>query len=98
MISIGLSSEEVRLELGQQYKKYRLLKNWTRETLAERSGVPEPTLKKFEATGKISVESLLALSEALGFLENFKTIVPIESLLVEPDAFKNRKRERGSRP
>ena len=42
----------------------------TQQGLAERSGVPLPTLRKFEQKGSISLESYLKLQMVLGGLED----------------------------
>ena len=42
----------------------------TQEGLAERSGVALPTLRKFERTGTLSLESFLKLQMVLGGLED----------------------------
>lgn len=42
----------------------------TQEGLAERSGVALPTLRKFERTGALSLESFLKLHMVLGGLED----------------------------
>mgnify|MGYP000234662528 CR=1 FL=1 len=49
----------------------RLGMELTQEGLAERSGVKLRTLRKFEQTGLISLESFLKLAMALGCLEDF---------------------------
>ncbi len=43
----------------------------TQEGLAERSGVKLRTLRKFEQTGLVSLESFLKLAMALGCIKNF---------------------------
>ncbi len=42
----------------------------TQAGLAERSGVPLPTLRKFEQQGSISLQSFLKLQWALGGLDD----------------------------
>ena len=66
--------------LAERVKTLRLQQNWSRRTLAERSGVTEASLKRFETTGKISLERLLMLAGALGCLNAF------EELLTPPPA------------
>lgn len=99
MINIGKTQEDVRKEMGERFKKIRLLKNWTRETLSEKSGVPISTIKKFETEGMLGLDSILALAETLGFLNDFNQIAQQakEEHLEDPDGFKNRKRQRGMR-
>lgn len=44
---------------------------WSQAELAERSGVSLGSIKRFERTGKISLESLLKLLHILDYLEKF---------------------------
>lgn len=73
---------EVSKGLGEKSKEIRLGKKWTRKTLAKRSGVPGPTLRLFEDTGKISLESFLKLLNALGRLDEM-------SALLQPSTIKS---------
>jgi transcriptional regulator with XRE-family HTH domain len=80
-------------------KALRLRQNITQESLAKRSGVSLGSLKKFERTGRISLESLLRLAITLGASEGFEQIfIQNESLPISLDALlatpKERKRSR----
>lgn len=57
---------ELGRQIAENARALRLARNLSRRSLAERSGVPEPTIKRFETTGRISLESLLLLAGALG--------------------------------
>jgi transcriptional regulator with XRE-family HTH domain len=46
----------------------------TQEEMAERSGVSLGSLKRFENTGKISLEALLKLAHLMGRLKDFDTV------------------------
>jgi len=61
-------------QLSARFKERRLLMNLTREGLAKRSGVSMSSLKRFETTGQISLESLLKLSLVLDCLNDFEQI------------------------
>lgn len=63
------SPVEVARNLAAKTKRLRLGRKWTRRTLSQRSGVPESSLRRFEDTGKISLESFLKLACALGKLD-----------------------------
>lgn len=56
-------------QLAENMRQRRLQLEMTQEGLAERSGVPLPTLRKFEQKGQISLESLLKLLMVLGGIE-----------------------------
>ena len=67
--------EEMSQTLATRLKELRLLKRWKRRTLAERSGVTEASLKRFEQTGKVSMENFLKLVLALGRLDEIETLL-----------------------
>lgn len=66
--------EDVSRNLGDRIKALRLRRNWKRATLAERSGVSEASVKRFERTGQISLENLLKLAFTLDRLEELATL------------------------
>ena len=74
MLSIMSSPQEIGKHIAKQAQAKRLSLNLSQETLAERSGVSWGTLKKFERSGKISLESLLKLALALGCLQDFDSL------------------------
>ncbi len=53
----------------------------TQQGLAERSGVPLPTLRKFEQKSTISLESYLKLQMVLGGLENLLKATQLKDTL-----------------
>jgi len=57
--------KETLEQLGQKFKELRLAKNLKRQTLALNSGMSESSLKRFETSGEISLESLLKISNVL---------------------------------
>ena len=57
--------------LAKRARTLRLTEQWTRSTLAERAGISTASLKRFERTGKASLELLLRVAHALGRLEEF---------------------------
>lgn len=91
---------EVNRELASKTRHLRLEKRWTRRTLSKRSGVAESTLRRFEDTGKISLESFLKLMNALGRLhetDNLLTPEPAASIEdLKRQAKKNHLPQRGS--
>ncbi len=54
----------------------RLAQNMTQQALADKSGVPLSTLKRFEQSGEISLTTLLAIAGALDALTEFGTLFP----------------------
>ena len=93
------SPHEMAEEIAKRAKDKRLSLNLSQQTLSERSGVRYGTLKKFEHSGQISLESLLKIALALDELENFEHLFAkgadelpssIDELLID----KSRKRGR----
>jgi transcriptional regulator with XRE-family HTH domain len=85
-------------QISVRAKELRLAQNLTQEALASRSGVSLGTLKKFERTGQVSLQSLLRLAIALGASEGFEQLftaeahapISLDALLATP-----KKRKRG---
>lgn len=53
-------------EIGQRLMRLRLAKGWTREELAERSGIAISTLKLLELKGQGSFQRLVRVAVTLG--------------------------------
>lgn len=66
--------------LAGRVKKLRKERKISREELAGRSGVSTPSLRRFEDTGMISLESLLKLVKVLGRLEEFEKLLQPDDL------------------
>jgi len=60
------SMDQRMIELASRFKAYRKKAKLTQLELADRSGIPYGTVKRFERTGKISLESLWQLAQAVG--------------------------------
>ena len=69
-----ITPQDVRHELAQRFKARRLLLNLSQEGLAARSGVSWSSLKRFERTGLIALDSLLKLALVLACLEDFEKL------------------------
>ena len=98
-----ISSSKARKKLVENVRERRLQMELTQEGLAERSGVPLSTLRKFEQKGNISLESFLKLLSVIGGLEevinalkpnipNFKSIDDV--LKTEAEIIKKRGRKK----
>ena len=79
-----ISLPKAQKTLVQNVRERRLQMDLTQEGLAERSGVPLSTLRKFEQTGMISLESFLKILSIVGGLEEM-----IEGLKPNTPAFKS---------
>jgi hypothetical protein len=83
MLAINISTPESVLDqLKSNYKQKRLQYGFTQVGLSSRSGVSLGSIKRFESTGKISLESLLKISLVLECLDGFSQIANPQDLKV----------------
>lgn len=61
--------------LASNCKKRRLDKGYSRRTLSEITGVPAPTIARFETTGKISLESFCRIAIQFDYFEEMTKIL-----------------------
>ena len=88
------TTREVQAGIAERFKTRRLAKNLTQKELAERSGVTWSSLKRFERTGLIALDSLLNLALVLDCLQDFDKLATesqpnlvtqtLDSLLTSP--------------
>ncbi|MFA6760288.1 MAG: helix-turn-helix transcriptional regulator [Sulfuricurvum sp.] len=64
--------------IRDNFKAKRLSLNLTQEGLSSRSGVSLGSLKRFESTGQISLESLLKIAFILDSLDDFLDIAKVK--------------------
>ncbi len=74
MIPNLLTPRETQRQLASRLKNLRLNAGYKRTTLAQRAGVSEASLKRFENSGEISLKNLLRLTHAFGRLQDFSAI------------------------
>ena len=98
MVSL-ITSAKAQKKLAEHARARRLQMELTQAGLAERSGVALPTLRKFERTGAVSLESFLKLHMVLGGLEDIVKATEIRDALfssiddvLKTDASLHRKR------
>ena len=65
---------EYGLEIAGNLKKLRKRRKLSQQALAERSGVSYGSLKRFEQTGEISLESLLKIALVLDAAAPFEAL------------------------
>ena len=74
-MSIELKTpQDVQQELAGRFKARRLSMNLTQEGLSRRSGVSWSSLKRFESTGLIALDSLLKIALVLECLSDFDRV------------------------
>lgn len=72
---IEKTPRELMYIFGERIKHLRKEQKISRRHMADISGVPAPTLRKFEKTGIISLESFLMLVKTLRRLEEFEQLL-----------------------
>lgn len=90
--------EELLAILAQNMQKRRLEKGLSRNALASLSGVPAPTIAKFEQKHSISLTSYVALAKALGYAKVIRELLaePLFSTMEELEMInKNKNRKKG---
>lgn len=93
-----ITPSEIQRVIASRARDLRLVLNLSQQTLSEKSGVSYGSLKKFEQTGQISLESLLKLAVILGCMDDFKVLFApktTEEILSLDDLLESGKRKRG---
>lgn len=99
MYSFGqISSGELMEQLAGRLKARRLEKGLSRQALAEISGVPAPTIARFEQKYAISMRQYIDLAITLGYTDQLESLMrePIYKTLEELETIRNNQnRKRG---
>jgi transcriptional regulator with XRE-family HTH domain len=91
--SINKKPYDFLQDLALRHKALRKQAGFSQSELAKRSGVSLGSLKRFELTGQISLESLLQLADVLNRLNDFEAIFqPIDNLDAIEKLFSNKTR------
>ncbi len=78
MYSINPTPNEIGKELAKRHKALRKQLKLSQSEMAERSGVSLGSLKRFETSGQISLDSLLKLAHLLNRLDDFKNVFQLK--------------------
>jgi transcriptional regulator with XRE-family HTH domain len=65
---------DIQASLADKFRVLRKAQDYSQEEMAKISGVSLGSLKRFENSGQISLESLLKLSYLLDRLNDFKSV------------------------
>ena len=66
--------DDIAQGIANDFRKRRIEKNFTREQVAEKSGVAVSNIVRFEQKGLISLKNLIGLAMALGYTAELKSI------------------------
>ena len=97
-----LVPQDVMHMYAKRVRALRIQFGITQKELAQRVGVAEGTIKRFEQTGEIQLRSLLAIALVLGRLDEFADMlklpdVPTSLYKPEKKLWESRKRARKKR-
>lgn len=67
--------ERLAIILAENCRRRRLDRGMSRRSLAEATGIPEPTLERFETKGKISLEAFLKLVVEFDWFDEMSAIL-----------------------
>lgn len=67
--------ERLAMVLADNCRKRRLDKGMSRRSLSDATGIPEPTLERFETKGKISLEAFLKLVVEFDWFDEMSSIM-----------------------
>lgn len=81
------SPKEIMVLLSKNILVLRKQEKMSQRKLSERSGVAYASIRKFESTGIISLESLLKICEALKRLTDFESILLPSDMKRKKDLF-----------
>ncbi len=79
--SVTKLPSDILKEISENHKKLRKSLKISQAELAARSGVSLGTIKRFESTGQIALESLLKLAYLLNALQDFEGVFKREETL-----------------
>jgi transcriptional regulator with XRE-family HTH domain len=87
MTKFGLEKKpfDILKDLAEKHKVLRKQAGLTQNELAKRSGVSLGSIKRFELTGQISLESLLKSVQILNRISDFELILNLDNNLKNID-------------
>ena len=91
--------QDVMRECAVRVRELRIRQNITQKELAERVGVAEGTIKRFEKSGEAQFRTVLGIALVLGHLEDFTELfkipdVPASLYHPEPETHRQRARKK----
>ena len=75
--SLLMVPQDVMRECAKRARELRISQNITQRELAERVGVAEGTIKRFEKTGDAQFRTVLGIALVLGRLEDFTELFEV---------------------
>ncbi|GEM_PF-1935936 len=72
------SAEEIGLEIGLRLRQQRLLRHWTQQELADRSGLDVGTIKNLETKGQCALLTLIRITMALDCVNELSNLFQLK--------------------
>lgn len=66
--------DEICKDIARDFRRRRIEKSLSQKILAAKANVPLATLRRFEASGMISLRSLVALAIELGYVSELSSV------------------------
>lgn len=73
-MNMMVTPKELGMEIAANLKKLRKQRKLSQTALAEKAGISYGSMKRFEQTGEIALESLLKIAIVLGETEPFESL------------------------
>lgn len=98
MLSFDMKSPlDIIMDVSQRMRRRRIDSNLTQRELAARSNISYSSLRLFEETGKISLESLVKIAFVLGAQGEFENLFPARPPRTIDDVVERPARQRARR-
>lgn len=98
MALIVVSVDSLLRSLGARLRDARLLREWSLEEVAIRSGVPLSTYRRLERSGEGSLRTLARVAVALGRQAELAALFPVEPARMEDLQTPPTRRRKGRTP
>jgi transcriptional regulator with XRE-family HTH domain len=88
-----LTIDELQLQIAKRARQSRLVKGFTQSELSRKSHVSYSSIRKFEKTGEIALNSLLKIAKTLDDSKSFEVLFPGSEFFnfISPRIFKRPK-------
>jgi HTH-type transcriptional regulator / antitoxin HipB len=70
-----INPHDIPRQIGARFRQARLVQNIALHDLEKISGVAQPTIQRFETTGRTTLTTLVKLADALGLVEALEPLV-----------------------
>ena len=97
-INSTIADVQIRIEISERIKQYRISADMTQTMLAEKSGVSIKTISRFESGEEISLTNFIKILKALELDNNLELLVPDHTTRPSFYVGNRQERKRASKP